>query len=197
MFVVRWGSRHILKEAIPSGTSYPKDRDNITQKSSIIYRFKGEQVDSDEKNRWESARTFGERFKEFLRIPYPIYDFRNTSGHTISVDHFSIGGREAQSRRLCTSGSMIHALTSNWQVWHLSTAPTFGMRSCTTPCPPSQVISTQLPPQWPPAPPSHREGPHSLHYTNNSGKYGPSPGDANSPFGTMCLPLYFYYCHLW
>ena len=29
---------------------------------------------------------------------------------------------------------------------------------------------------------------HSLHYTNNTSKYGPTPGGAKFTFGTMCLP---------
>ena len=45
----------------------------------------------------ESARTFGERFKEHLKHPSPIYDHSNTTGHNTTLDNFSIVGREDQN----------------------------------------------------------------------------------------------------
>ena len=45
----------------------------------------------------ESARTFGERFKEHLKPPSPIYDHSNTTGHTTTMENFSIVGREDQN----------------------------------------------------------------------------------------------------
>ena len=33
-------------------------------------------------------------FKEHLKAPSPIYDHSNTSGHTVTIDNFSIVGRE-------------------------------------------------------------------------------------------------------
>ena len=39
----------------------------------------------------------GKRFKEYCRMPSPIYDHGNTSGHPISLDHFSIVGTETQN----------------------------------------------------------------------------------------------------
>ena len=42
----------------------------------------------------ESSRTFGERFKEHLKAASPIYDHFNMSGHTKTIDNFSIVGRE-------------------------------------------------------------------------------------------------------
>ena len=45
----------------------------------------------------ESSRTFGERFKEHLKAPSPIYDHYNTTGHNVTIDNFSIVGREHQS----------------------------------------------------------------------------------------------------
>ena len=44
----------------------------------------------------ESARTFAERFKEHLKPPSPIYDHSNISGHSVTIDNFSIVGREDQ-----------------------------------------------------------------------------------------------------
>ena len=52
----------------------PKDKDHITKKSGIIYRFKCNRVDCDDEYIGESSRTFGERYKEHLKTPSPIYD---------------------------------------------------------------------------------------------------------------------------
>ena len=41
----------------------PKDKDHITKKSGIIYRFKCNRVDCDDEYIGESTRTFGERFR--------------------------------------------------------------------------------------------------------------------------------------
>ena len=75
----------------------PKDREHITQKSGIIYRYKCDRVECDEEYIGESARTFGERFKEHLKCPSPIYDHSNITGHNTTLDNFSIVGREDQN----------------------------------------------------------------------------------------------------
>ena len=75
----------------------PKDRDHITQKSGIIYRYKCDRVECDDEYIGETARTFGERFKEHLKHPSPIYDHSNITGHNTTLDNFSIVGREDQN----------------------------------------------------------------------------------------------------
>ena len=50
----------------------PEDKDNTTQKSGVIYHFKFTQVDCEEEYIRESGRT-GDRLKEHLRAPSPIY----------------------------------------------------------------------------------------------------------------------------
>ena len=75
----------------------PKDKDHITMKSGIIYRFKCHRVDCDDEYIGESSRTFGERFKEHLKAPSPIYDHQNTTGHDTTIDNFCIIGREDQN----------------------------------------------------------------------------------------------------
>ena len=37
------------------------------------------------------------KFREHLKAPYPIYDHCNITGHTTTVDNFSIVGRESQN----------------------------------------------------------------------------------------------------
>ena len=75
----------------------PKDRDHITKKSGIIYRFKCDRLECDEEYIGETSRTFGERFREHLKAPSPIHDHSNTSGHTTTLDNFKVVGREEQS----------------------------------------------------------------------------------------------------
>ena len=75
----------------------PKDKDPILKRSGVIYRFKCNRVECDEEYIGESARNFGERFKEHLKAPSPIHDHINISGHTVSIDDFSILAREDQN----------------------------------------------------------------------------------------------------
>ena len=75
----------------------PKDKDHITKMSGIVYRFKCDRLECDEEYIGETSRTFGERFKEHLKAPSPIHDHSNTTGHTTSLENFSIVGREEQN----------------------------------------------------------------------------------------------------
>ena len=45
----------------------------------------------------ESGRTFAERFREHMRALSPIHDHFNITGQEVSLDNFSIVGREDQS----------------------------------------------------------------------------------------------------
>ena len=74
----------------------PKDKDHITKKSGIIYRFKCDRLECAEEYIGEISRTFGDIYKEHLRAPSPIHDQSNTSGHTTSLKNFSIVGGEGQ-----------------------------------------------------------------------------------------------------
>ena len=72
-------------------------KDHLTKKSGIIYRYKCDRLECDEEYIGETARTFGERYKEHLKAPSPIYDHFNISGHNITLNNFSIVGREEQN----------------------------------------------------------------------------------------------------
>ena len=74
----------------------PKDKDPICKKSGVIYRYKCDRVEYDEEYIGELARNIAERFKEHLKAPSPIYDHSNISGHTVTIENFSILGREDQ-----------------------------------------------------------------------------------------------------
>ena len=72
----------------------PKDKDHITKTSGLIYRSKCDREKCDEEYIGESSRTFVERFREHLKAPSPIYDHCNITGHTTSLENFSIVGRK-------------------------------------------------------------------------------------------------------
>ena len=75
----------------------PKDKDPINKKSGVIYRYKCDRVDCNDEYIGESAINFEERLKEHLKAPYPIYDHHNISGHDVTIDNFTILGREDQN----------------------------------------------------------------------------------------------------
>ena len=102
----------------------PKDQDTIQKKSGVIYRYKCDRVECDEEYIRESSRTFGERFKEHLKAPSPIYDHCNTTGHNVTIENFSIVGREDQNlRRLIKEALFIRvnnpSLNRNIGKYHL------------------------------------------------------------------------------
>ena len=70
----------------------PKDQDPIKNRSGVIYRFKCNRVECDDEYIGESSRTFGERFKEHLKAPSPVFDHYNSTGHHVSLENFSIVG---------------------------------------------------------------------------------------------------------
>ena len=108
----------------------PKVKDHITKKSGIIYRFKCDRLECDEEYIGETSRTFRERFKEHLKAPSPIHNHSNTTGHTTSLENFSIVGREEQNLSRLIKESMfiranIPSLNKNIGKYHL---PIYGMR---------------------------------------------------------------------
>ena len=54
---VHFKSGRTLKEELVA----PKDKDHITKKSGVIYRFKCDRLECDEEYIGETSRTFGER----------------------------------------------------------------------------------------------------------------------------------------
>ena len=75
----------------------PKEKDPVLKKSGVIYRYKCDRVECDEEYIGESSRTFGESFKEHQKALSPIYDHYNITDHKVSIDNFSIVGREDQN----------------------------------------------------------------------------------------------------
>ena len=75
----------------------PKDQDLMKKRSGVIYRYRCDRVECNDEYTGESSRTFGERFKEHLKAPSPIFDHYNTTGHQVFIENFSIVGREEQN----------------------------------------------------------------------------------------------------
>ena len=90
---VHFKSSKTLKDELVA----PKDKEHMTNKSGIIYRFKCDRLECDEEYIGWTARTFGEQLKEHLKSPSPIYDHKNTTSHTTKINNFSIVGREEQN----------------------------------------------------------------------------------------------------
>ena len=90
---VHFKSGKTIKEELVA----PKDQDHITQKSGIIYRYKCDRLECNHEYIGETARTFGERFKEHLKAPSPIFDHSNISGHSTTINNFTVVGREEQN----------------------------------------------------------------------------------------------------
>ena len=102
MYAENMGYRYICKgdNIIKSLLMTPKDKDPITKKSGIIYRYKHNRMNCDDEYIGESSRTFGERFREHLKAPSPIYDHfkhHNITGHSTTTESFSIVEREDQN----------------------------------------------------------------------------------------------------
>ena len=75
----------------------PKDKDSMANKNSVIYSYSCGSIDYDEEYVGESGRTFGERFREHLKAPSPIFGHQNISGHETSMENFQHVGREENS----------------------------------------------------------------------------------------------------
>ena len=81
-------------------------------------------MECDEEYIGETARTFGERYKEHLKAPSPIYDHSNTTGHNMTLNNFSIEGRKEQNlSRLIKESTFIRvnnpSLNKNIGKYHL------------------------------------------------------------------------------
>ena len=95
-------------QTIKSLLMAPKEKDPITNKSGVIYRYKCNENGCEEEYIGESARTFAERLKEHQKPPSPIFDHCNISGHNININNFTIVGREDQNLTRAIKRSSIH-----------------------------------------------------------------------------------------
>ena len=71
MFMVRGPGHFKGGNTIKSLLVAPEHRDNITQKSRMMYRYNCNQLDCEEECIGESPRAFGVRLKEHFMAPSP------------------------------------------------------------------------------------------------------------------------------
>ena len=88
---------HFKGQTIKGLLMAPKDKNSITNKSGVIYRYKCSEDGCEEEYIGEFARTFAERFKEHHKSPSPIHDHCNISGHEVTINNFTIIEREDQN----------------------------------------------------------------------------------------------------
>ena len=111
----------------------PKDKDPITNKSGVIYRYTCSEHGYNEEYIGESARNFADRFKEHQKAPTPIFDHCNTTDHNINISNFTIMGREDQNLTRAIKEALFirvndPSLNRNIGKYHLLI---YGMRSYT------------------------------------------------------------------
>ena len=64
------------------------------KKSAAIYYYHCGELACDEEYIGETSRTFGERFKEYLKEPSPIHAHNTQTGHRTTPENFNIIGRD-------------------------------------------------------------------------------------------------------
>ena len=58
-----------------------KDEEKIINKNCVIYSYSCGSIDCGEEYIGESGRSLGERYKEHLKAPSPIFQHQSSSGH--------------------------------------------------------------------------------------------------------------------
>ena len=74
----------------------PKDRDNTVNKGGVIYWYKCDHPGCTMEYIGKMGRHLGDRYKEHLRGPSPIFDHSQTTVHSIKLKNFSTVDRESQ-----------------------------------------------------------------------------------------------------
>ena len=106
----------------------PKDRDSITNKGGVIYRYMCDHLGCTIEFISETGRNFGDRYREHLRAPSPIYYHVQTTGHTIKLDSFSIVDRESQGITRTIKEAMYIRFNDplKWEHWQVPAATHLG-----------------------------------------------------------------------
>ena len=69
----------------------------MVNQSVAIYWYQCGDLGCDDEYIGETSRTFGERYKEHLKVPSPIHHHSNQTGHPTSHINFQIIGREGHN----------------------------------------------------------------------------------------------------
>ena len=95
----------------------PKDKDPKTQKGGIIYHYKCPHINCPDAYIGESGRALGDRVKEHLKAPSPIFQHSTTTGHALDSHNFNIIHKEVPgpSKKPCSYASMTQPSTGTWE----------------------------------------------------------------------------------
>ena len=63
----------------------------------MIYWFRCDRIDCEDEYIGESSITFGERYKEHLKAPSPIFEHQSNTGYTKSVENLKVIDREGHN----------------------------------------------------------------------------------------------------
>ena len=87
----------------------PKDKDPKIQRSGIIYHYKCPHINCPEAHIGESCRALGERVKEHLKAPAPIFHHSTSTGHPLDSENFNIIHKEVHGHsRTIKEAMFIH-----------------------------------------------------------------------------------------
>ena len=89
----------------------PRTKTLSPKRVGVIYQFKFTQAGYEKECIRESGRTFGDRLREYLRAPSPIYQHNQSTGHSINVDCVSIVGREVHIVTRTIKGAMLFCIS--------------------------------------------------------------------------------------
>ena len=135
----------------------PKDKDLKTQKSGIIYHCKCPHINCPEAYIGESGRALGERVKEHLKAPSPIFHHSSATGHSLEPDNFNIIHKEVHSHSrtikeamfICVSDPTLNRNLGKYQLLHiwdsiLQASPMLQLKPSSLPTSPSPFPPTIL-----------------------------------------------------
>ena len=69
----------------------------MVNQSGAIYWYQCGDLSCDDEYIGETSMTFGERYKEHLKVPSAIHHHSNQTGHTTNQNNFQIIGREGHN----------------------------------------------------------------------------------------------------
>ena len=105
----------------------PKDKGPKIQKSGIIYHYKCPHINCPEAYKGESGRALGERVKEHLNAPSPIFHHSTTTGHPLDSDNFNTIHKEVHSHSrtikeamcICVNDPTLNRDLGKYQLQHI------------------------------------------------------------------------------
>ena len=130
----------------------PREKDPKSHKSGIIYHYKCLHINCPEAYIGESGRALGERVKEHLKAPSPIFHHSASTGHPLDSDNVNIIHKEVHSHSrtikeaifLCVNDPTLNRNLGKYQLPHiwdsiLQASPMLWLK-------PSTLLTSPIPP---------------------------------------------------